>query len=297
MFAALNATWGTIPGVTFTDVGECAGAAFDMSVTFTNDAFGGSCGRGVGNCAVNGPDMDVSANAQSTIQGVAVHEIGHGMGLLHEHQMPGAPPLCPYEKGILDSCRSCIAASDMGTPCAVSHYKGCFGKTIVIAHILDGNERATAQRYIDDRATVSDAKVLTTYDPLSIMDYCNYTNGRDRTDFTATALDRLGMEMLYPSTRTYGIGCGGGCLYSGDGVILRSNGAITSEWAARGAAGITMTWGAFVGASIPASLLPSDRSSLTYTFPEPRGTTRTGSGYVNKTDSLHGAIVSSLLVL
>ena len=167
-------------------MGEYAGAAFDMSVTFTNDAFGGSCGRGVGNCAVNGPDMDVSANAQSTIQGVAVHEIGHGMGLLHEHQMPGAPPLCPYEKGILDSCRSCIAASDMGTPCAVSHYKGCFGKTIVIAHILDGNERATAQRYIDDRATVSDAKVLTTYDPLSIMDYCNYTNGRDRTDFTAT---------------------------------------------------------------------------------------------------------------
>ena len=83
--------------------------------------------------------------------------------------------------------------------------------------------------------------MLTRYNgPRSVVHYCSLFNGRDANDYTPTTLDFLGMKMLYPGGGDHPIRSEQGCFTTGDGVIVRSDGRITSDWWARGAARVTM---------------------------------------------------------
>lgn len=71
---------------------------------------------------------------------------------------------------------------------------------------------------------------LTEYDPDSVMNYCK-SDGR-----FLTALDQLGIEMLYPFAGTRDVECGEGCFKTTFRTLLvRLDGAAVDEWTARGA--------------------------------------------------------------
>lgn len=76
--------------------------------------------------------------------------------------------------------------------------------------------------------------LLTEYDPTSIMSYCAVANGRDSLDYYMTALDALGVEILYPKGPDLPIRCKAGCIDTADGVILRTDGRARDDWTFRG---------------------------------------------------------------
>jgi hypothetical protein len=294
MFSILTASWGRA-GLSFTDSGECT-SNFDVQATFFGNGFFGRCSA-TGNCKISG-DNTVTTTSQQNIQGISIHEFGHGLGLAHEHQRPGAPPLCTREQNILDTCTRCSNAAAVPMPCAAADYNGCFLKAVTTPQMLTPEEKVSARDRINDRTIDNTAKVLATYDPRSVMNYCGDVNGRPPlVDLLPTSLDLLSMEMLYPTNHVYRVGCSAGCLYTPDGVIVRSDGAVTSEWTGRGALNVSMTFNSFTGTSVPASQIPNGTTSFSYTFLEPRGTTRSGSGIVHKNDGLHTALVASLRLL
>jgi hypothetical protein len=101
------------------------------------------------------------------------------------------------------------------------------------------------------------------------------------------------MEMLYPSSRIYPIGCMNGCVFTANGAIVRTDGAITSDWTSRGAVAIFMRGGGSTTDElfVSASVLPDGRSTFPYTFKDPRGTQFNGSGIVVKSNSAHTAVI------
>ncbi len=76
--------------------------------------------------------------------------------------------------------------------------------------------------------------LLTDYDPTSIMSYCTIANGRDPLDYDMTALDALGVEILYPEGPDLPIRCNAGCIDTADGAILRTDGSARDDWTFRG---------------------------------------------------------------
>jgi hypothetical protein len=121
---------------------------------------------------------------------------------------------------------------------------------------------------------------------------------RDAGDPLPTDLDLLGVEMLYPRASGYKLKCASGCFVTGNGVVVRANGAITNEWMARGALAVPMSLtGTPGGTSIPATSIASGSSTVTYNFWDPRGVARAGSGTAVKSDAHHAAIVASLRTL
>ncbi len=157
--------------------------------------------------------------------------------------------------------------------------------------LVDGEPDVVSGRIIDRTPDVK-AEPLTAYDGTSIMDYCNVENGRDPSDFRPNALDLLGAEMLYADNRTYPLGCTRGCFHNATGLIVRSDGVLTSPWTQRGAINILLQSGS---PTQSAGSLPNGTSSLTLRFFDPRGTLRTASGTVTKSNGLHAAVVSTLV--
>jgi hypothetical protein len=128
------------------------------------------------------------------------------------------------------------------------------------------------------------------------MGYCATQNGRAPDDWSPTARDLLGMEMLYPADRLYPVACEQGCLYTAAGLVVRASGTVTSDWTRRGGVGVVMQSGTSSGTTLPVAGLPSGTSWYSYTFTEPRGAQLVGGAWVNKSDALHTAILSVVLL-
>jgi hypothetical protein len=158
-------------------------------------------------------------------------------------------------------------------------------------------QRDLAQSGINQHVTLTAVTLLTSYDPRSVMGYCSEVNGRHHDDMWPPPRDLLGVEMMYRvPNRTYLVGCGDNCLYSGDGVVLRADGEITSEWTARGGVGISVKSGTFLGDFMPASALPAGSSNFAYTFTYGRQEVALpGAGVVTKDDGLHTALAAHLI--
>lgn len=338
----LNKTWGHIPGLSF--VQGCKAPA--MSITLEKGNGYGYCGLGKGaSCSIAGEVTDLDK-----LDSVAVHEVGHGLGLLHEHQRPDAPPLCPKEENILKGCQQCKngtcdvasakacwfsvpAASSItvsladknqainrvaagvasclscshgscavgscdskGTCTPVDSYLACFGKQPTTGTLNVASVHPSAPSRVDDRVPRMNGKVLTKYDSASIMSYCAKFHGR--TNDIPTDLDMLGMEMLYSTNRNYRLGCGMACFEVSGGVVTSTTGSIVAEWIARGSLGIPFKINGTSNYiySYPVNALSNGTTKVQYTFRDPVGKQRTGSGTVTKSDSYFTAIVSALSV-
>ena len=93
-------------------------------------------------------------------------------------------------------------------------------------------DQQIAQFRVNDRVPITTGRVLTKFDPRSIMNYCSGPDGR--TEPVPTAYDMLGMEMLYAINRTYGLGWGVGCFVTTSGLVTSTTGSIVSEWIGSG---------------------------------------------------------------
>jgi hypothetical protein len=340
----LNNTWGNVPALDF--VSSCTAPA--MSITLVKGGGSGSCGLGNGaSCTIWG-----SASDLPDVDGTAVHEVGHGLGLLHEHQRPDAGTLCPFEQAILDGCQKCtaltctageanacwfaapaastitVSAADKATaatlysggkaaclPCSqgtcaigscagtgtcspAASYWGCFGRNPTAGTInVSAGDRSTAQGRVSDRTKIGSGGILTWYDPRSIMNYCSGVNGR--TDAIPTQFDMLGMEMLYSANRTYALACGTGCFGTTTGLVTSSTGSVVSEWIRRGSVGVPFrVSGTSTDVySYSVAGLANGSSTLNYTFRDPVGRSRSGSGTVTKGNPLYAAIAGAAVMI
>jgi hypothetical protein len=294
---ALQATWGQVPGVTFVDNGTCLEGHLDVTVSIgaADPTLGygdlhGLTGRGSGQTMMWALDADFSAEAEARTKAVAVHEVGHGLGLAHEHQMPGGTP-CASMQFKLAGCTSCQDGS-----CPAADYNACFPDypATMDPMQLDPDAKKYAIQYVHDTTPDPSARPLTSYDGLSIMDYCAGENGRDELDWLPTRLDLLGMELLYPDSRTYPLGCGTACFYAGDGIIVRTGSTVTSGWTARGAVNIHLVGGATSFPMVPG---PDGNGNMTLNVVDPRGQTRVAGGQYHKSAGLYSAVVLASAVI
>jgi hypothetical protein len=210
---ALSETWAANSALTFTDTGTCpSNVPFGtLPIDLENDKEGGWCGlRGPGPWGT-GPHCFVSIVDPFFVKAIAVHEIGHSLGLPHEHQR----------------------ANSLGSSWEEE---------------LCEPQQDAYDEQIDDAGVAPDLEFdssldkLTAFDPLSVMNYCAEWNGRAVGDHKLTDLDALGIAILYPVN---GIGngehldqtvvCGTGCFRTGDGLLVLGSGSVTVGWIARGA--------------------------------------------------------------
>jgi hypothetical protein len=165
---------------------------------------------------------------------VAVHEVGHALGLPHEHQRLDA--YCEAVQPRVQACQNCVddgcSLSNLNLcTCSASDYAVCMNldTTPTGSQTLTWDEYNTASQVLTDSQPSSVAQPLTVFDPESVMSYCSGRPNR------SSALDRLGMEILYPFANPNSLGCRDGCLLGGSGLTLRSNGTAQDAWSMRGA--------------------------------------------------------------
>jgi hypothetical protein len=164
---------------------------------------------------------------------------------------------------------------------------------------VSATDQGSAQGRVGDRTPISNGIIMTAYDPKSIMSYCSSVNGRASSDSNPTPYDMLGMEMLYSTTRTYGLGCGIGCFVTSSGVVTSTAGSIVSEWIMRGSAGVPFrVSGTSTDVySYAVAGLPSGPSTLNYSFHDPVGHARSGSGVVNKSNTSYAALAGAIAMV
>jgi hypothetical protein len=319
VLAALAATWDTLPGISFTVLTSCLGPPAEvLKINLLLDV-GAACGLGKGaECTIgartqkttdaNGNEIRVIPIQMPDVPGpgftrVIMHEVGHGLGLQHEHQRPDANlGQCQYVAK-LSACNACIAqATQVGMTCAGSHYNGCFNATETASQVIvDGSHYGDMVSFIQNMEPIEQTRILTRYDPLSIMNYCGMDNGREESDFAPTDLDYLGLSMLYPgSFNDRRFACDRACFLKGsNGVLVSDSGKVVTDWTARGAVIANPTWvvggSTIVAPFLSAAQIPAGTGAATFSFPGPLGGTHTGSGALTKSNSEFAAVAMTLL--
>jgi hypothetical protein len=161
------------------------------------------CG-GTVQCQCEFSTADLTPDPTAFLGEVAIHEIGHGLGLRHEHQRSDRP-------------------SNITTTC------------------VDPNNSADRWLNNSNYVAISDLKLLTQYDgTLSIMSYCRDWNQDgiwDDPPFPVlSSLDALGIEMMYPKNYGRKPVLSGFSNADGSQFIVRSDVATSMnvDWVVRG---------------------------------------------------------------
>lgn len=103
-----------------------------------------------------------------------------------------------------------------------------------LGHVLGAAHEHLRQDGDECNGDTGTVEYLTRYDLESSMNYCR-DDTRPNSDTGLTALDELGMEMLYPHSSSLELACGRGCLKTSNGVLVSDDGQIGDEWMSRGA--------------------------------------------------------------
>jgi hypothetical protein len=281
-------TWGLVPGMSF--FRSCSPAE-KMTLKLFSDSGGGGCSVGVGAvCEIRPTDNDWQV----------VHEIGHGLGMHHEHQRSEFVA-CPGHQALIDAWNRCTAAYDATPkqPCTAADVNFIFNPdpNVSVPTIITAEQRAKIEEVRTANLPDPNAAKLTVYDPQSVMSYCGIEFGGSE---KPTNFDLLGMEMLYPLNTGHKLRCKKGCFNTPSGVVVRTDGIVTSGWFARGAIRVPMSLTTATSASpstISATSLPSGTASVSFTLLDPRGNRRTGSGTSLKSNAVHAAIAASTRVV
>ncbi len=184
-------------------------------------------------------------------------------------------------------------------PCSVADWNSCMIDNVStpVTVVVGSDAYNQIVAYIAGLAPINDIHILTKYDPDSVLSYCS-----PREFFgewaRPTAYDLLGMEMLYPPSVTFPVGCDTGCLHSATGLITRQDGAVTTSWTERGGVDVTLLSAidAQNVATLPTSSLAAGSSTLQFLFNTIRTTgLRLASATLLNSNAQHTAIVNAIM--